>query len=134
MHKNKVKNNNTTNSIVKNTLYGVISGAIVFLIAVIGFSVVVLKTNIENKFLFIFIIITSSLSSVIGSLTSAISAKRTRLLNGLLTTLILIIAEFLLLLLFNNSSLSLKIYFIIPSGIITGFLGSALGSNVKLKR
>lgn len=132
MQKNKVKSkNHSANSITKNTLLGVIGGFIIFIIATICFSAIVLKTTIDNKIFFIFVLISACLSSTIGSFITAITAKKTRFLNGMLSTLLITGAEFIILLCFNNSSLSLKIYFLIPINIFTGFIGSAIGSNIQ---
>ena len=131
MQKSKTKTLN--NSIINNTLKGMMAGIVSFTVFLAIFSLVILKTDIESRLFFIFILITVGLSAFIGSFFTSAAAKKTRLLNGLLTTLILLVLEFILLLCFNNASLSVKVYLMIPIGILLGFIGGALGSNLRKK-
>lgn len=129
MQKRKTKL--SSNSIFGNTLKGVMTGVISYIVLLSIFSLIILKTNIPSNLFFIFILISIGISVFIGSTFSSFIAKKSRFLNGMLTDVILIVIDFVLLLCFNNASLSVKIYLIIPVAIIFGFFGSAIGSNIR---
>ncbi len=129
----KSKRSTANNSVLINTLTGIISGETIFILFLALSSLVILNTTVNKELFFIFVLGSSGISVLAGSIFSSIKAKKGKFLNGLLTSLILLVSQFLLLICFNNALLSVKIYLLVPLTALSGFAGSAVGSNVKRK-
>ncbi len=118
-------------SIPRNLLNSTIFGIISFILFLAIFSLVLLKTDISSDKFYILVLISSGISVLVGSLAASIYVKKNKLLVGLISTITVNVIEFLILLCFNNAELSVKIYFMFPIGLILGFIGCVIGSNIK---
>ncbi|MCD7775216.1 MAG: TIGR04086 family membrane protein [Clostridiales bacterium] len=133
MAKNKTKNKAAKKdvSIIKNFLCPAILGIFIFIIFLIIFSFVIIKTNIEENMFWLFALAASVLSSFFTAAVSSRTASGKRLVNGMLSVIILIVGEFTVLLCFNNAALDEKIYLMFPGMLLFGFFGCVTGINLR---
>lgn len=129
----KSKNISSSTTFFTTILKGIICGLTVFILILAVSSLIVLDTDIKSSFFFVLILINVGISSFAGASVTAICAKKSRLIISMFTVLILLSIIFLLLLCFNNASLSVRIYLIVPTSILSGFIGGVTGSNIRRK-
>ena len=125
--------NRTENNVLKKVLISFFIGVISFVFLLAVSSLILLKVNIRSEFMYIIVLISSSISSLISAAAACLFASGKRLITGMVIALILTITEFLLILCFNNANLSDNIYLMLPSAITAGFVGCVLGSNIRKK-
>lgn len=129
--KKQIRKKSVNNSFSISLIKGILSGIAGYVIFLALFSVVILKSNISNDNYFIMVLISSCVSSVVAAVVSSISIQKSKLVTGMLSTIIVTIIQFIILLCFNNIDLSVKVYLMFPINIVIGFLGSIIGTNIK---
>lgn len=125
----KNKNRNAFSNILK----GFGAGLFTFLLLLSIFSLLIMKADIQNRYFYILILISAAISSFSGAFTSAFLQQKSRLIISSITSLCILLFTFILTLCFNNASMSVKIYLIIPAALISGFIGSLTGANIRKK-
>lgn len=129
----KIKHQSSANPTLKGILRGFIAGITCFIISTSICSLVILKNEIRQDLFFIFVLICAGISSFFCALITASSVKKSRLIFALASAVVLLITEFTVLLCFNNASLSVKVYLIVPVMILFAVFGGIIGSNLRLK-
>ena len=130
----KIKNNKKKTkgtSLPMALLKGFIAGMAVYLILMMISSAVILNVSIQNKYLFLFMLASASVSAMVGSSLTAKSASSKKLPLGIATSVILLILQMIILMCFNNTSMSNLVYINIPVNLIFGFIGCIIGSNIR---
>ena len=114
-------------------ILSVIAGIFIFVVLLCISAFIITKVAIKKEFLFLFIIASSGISSLLSSFAASNKISKNKLFAGLISALTITVIQFLIILCLNNNNLALKTYFIIPTDIILGFLGSIAGINILRK-
>lgn len=128
----KSKNTKSSSAFI-NILKGLITGLLIFFLFLSVFSITIINTDISDRYLYLFILISSAFSEFSGSFITGLFQRKSRVIIATTTSIILLIFTFILLLCFNNASLSVRIYLLIPVALVFGFTGSLAGANSRKK-
>ncbi len=129
----KIRKNKTINNPITDTGISLLIGNISFIAFICTSALIITKIQIKSDILYLLIIISSALSSLITSFVSARKARKNKLLFGIISSGLLVIFHFLIILCFNNSDLAVKTYLIFPADIVTGLIGAVTGINIIRK-
>lgn len=120
-------------SVLKKYITAIFAGLFTFIVILTISSFIIINISIPTEYLFAFVLLSSGISAIFGSVFSCFLQTSKLLFSGMFVSAILAIIEFLVLLCFNNVSLSNFIYLLFPVVIVAGFLGCIIAINVKKK-
>lgn len=132
MQKSKKQKRSVNNSFASALVKGSLLGMAVFIVFLAIFSLVIIKSDIANHNFYILVLISSAVAALLSATTASCIASRARLIVGMLAVIIITLVQFFVLLCFNNSALSVKVYFMFPIDIVSGFLGCIAGTNIRI--
>lgn len=115
----------------KSLLFSFFAGIFTFVAFLAVFSVVIMNFLIDKELFFLFVLLSSGISSFVCSITACRLSAQKKLIFSMSSSIILSVAEFLTILCFNNASLSNFVYFLFPIVIFFGFVGCVIGINVR---
>lgn len=117
---------------VKYIFEGLIASFILTITFVLFFSLLLVKTNINENVTNGVIIVISSMSILIGSSISTIKFKKNGWISGALLSIMYMIIIYIISSLANNNfELNKTSVFMILFGIILGVVGGIIGVNIK---